>query len=146
MAAVLDVKETVASAVSEIVSPAVETANLKRVAHLKAYQFQRGHVALPGSGRPKGMKNAQTSILEAAPMLARHYIKRAAKSDAICIDARKWILPVEDEATMSGAGVVIVITEAAMPRPLSVPADGSATLSAPSAHAVIDVDVDAQRR
>lgn len=68
-------------------------------AHLLPYLFQKGHAPLPGGGRPKGTKNATTILLKAAPKLAKSYIQRAPKSDAICLDARKWIMPVDEDAS-----------------------------------------------
>lgn len=104
-----------------IVSP--EISPLSRCPpQLQAYRFKSGENARAGPGRPKGMKNAQTSILEAAPFLAKQYIKRAAKSDAICIDARKWIMPTDEDSTASADRVVIFLGGGELPRILpSVP-------------------------
>lgn len=71
------------------------------------WQFKPG---MPGGpGRPKGVKNAATALMRAAPKLAQHYIKRAAKSDAICVDARKWILPVEEDKEFGDKSYVQIV-------------------------------------
>lgn len=115
-------------------------------AAMHAYKFQPGHQGLKGAGRPKGMKNAQTSILDSAPYLAKQYIKRAAKSDAICIDARKWILPIEEDTPATGTGVIVVIAEGAAPRSLSDVADSPASALPALSPPAIDAVSDAQRR
>lgn len=55
-----------------------------------------------GPGRPAGIRNAQTAYMKAAPKLAKAYITRAARSDSICIDARRWIYPSDAEVLPTG--------------------------------------------
>jgi len=69
-------------------------ARLRSLANLRP--FRKGHAPLPHVGRPKGVKNAQTLLLEAAPRLAKRYLKEALTGNpALLVDARRWMLPIE---------------------------------------------------
>ena len=66
-----------------------------------------------GPGRPKGMKNAESSLLRAAPKLARAYIKKACSGDPTLLkDARSWIMPVDGEYGNSPERMIVFIGEA----------------------------------
>lgn len=70
--------------------------------------FQKGHIPLPGAGRPKGSRDAINVILDAAPQKAKQYVKSTAP--AVLVDARKWIMPIDSDHTASdGERVNLVI-------------------------------------
>ena len=121
MAATLD-------AIENATSP-LEKPRVRRLpAHLEAYKFKAGSVR-PGPGRPKGCKNAQTVLLQSAPRLARSYVKEGTKGNAaVLVDARKWILPVEEDVVHSAERVVIFIGQGELPRPLTVAEAPAASL------------------
>ena len=100
-------------------------------ANVKVYQpwqFKPGSAG--GPGRPKGVHNAQRAILRAAPLLAKRYIERSKHSDAICIDARKWILPTDEDTASSGDRVVIFLGGGELPRILPSVAGDAPSLEA----------------
>ena len=78
--------------------------------YLKPYQFKPGHAAVRRedgtAGRPEGTCDALTSILASAPVKARQYIKSTAP--AVLVDARKWIMPIESDASPSSSATILV--------------------------------------
>ena len=94
-------------AVLELSAQALRTAiPSKRTAeHLRAYRFQPGHEAIRRedgtTGRPKGTKDALTVIAESAPHKAKQYVKSTAP--AVLVDARKWIMPIDSDKSVSVA-------------------------------------------
>lgn len=72
-----------------------------------------------GPGRPLGMKNAESSLLRAAPKLARAYIKKACAGDPTLLkDARTWIMPTDGELNAGSNAAPVLINFGA---PVSVP-------------------------
>ena len=103
--AVLDDVSTIASApVSTVSKP-------RDYSYLKAYQFKQGQKPPAKAGRPKGSKNAVTMLHEAAPKIAKHFIKRSFQSDKVLISAMDRIIPVEKSSPNVGPQVVIFAGE-----------------------------------
>jgi hypothetical protein len=102
MPAVLDAVETGLDA--------NETPIDRRIAHLVAYQFKRGHAPLNGGGRPKGSKSFSTILTAAAPRMAKRYVKEALSGNAaILTDARKVFVPTDAETPQTAGQIVVVL-------------------------------------
>ena len=118
---------------------AFETAPTRDYSHLKRYQFQPGNTISKTGGRPKGVLNSQTVLLKSAPKLAKAYVTEGVKGNAtILVDARKWMLPTDEDAGRALAPQIIVfVGTSPSNNPLLVAADASASLTipAPPAHA-----------
>lgn len=81
------------------------TATVKRgiPKQLAPYIFKPGHERVPGSGRAPGTRNSVNVLLDAAPQLAKSYIRAGVKdrAPAILNDARKWIMPIDSDAPVT---------------------------------------------
>lgn len=120
-----DVLDAPCADVSENVSGLLENVPAKRdYSHLKAYQFQKG-APKPGPGRPKGSKSFSTILTQAAPRIAKRYVKEALAGNAsILTDARKVFVPTDADSVTPSTNVVIFAGQGALPRTFteSVPA------------------------
>jgi len=87
--------------------PAQKTVPPRDYSHLKHYHFKPGNQIAKLGGRPKGVLNSQTILMKSAPKLARTYVREALKgSTPLLVDARKWILPVEQLIPQSTVTIV----------------------------------------
>ena len=102
---------------------------VKKTDHLKPWQFQPGHAPINGGGRPKGSKSFSTILVDAAPRLAKSYLREALKGSAPLLqDARKMFMPIDDDAVASPVRVMVFIGDGALlPRNLTDAADAPAS-------------------
>lgn len=75
---------------------------------LARYCFKRGNPAPARAGRPPGTRNSMTILEEAAPKIAKHFIKRSFQSDPVLIDAMRRILPIDQPAVAATQVVVFI--------------------------------------
>ena len=77
------------------------TATVKRgiPKQLAPYIFKPGHERVPGSGRAPGTRNSVNVLLDAAPRIAKSYIKSCVvdRAPGTLNDARRWIMPVDSD-------------------------------------------------
>ena len=116
-----------------------QSANFRKAAHLKAYQFQPGHAPLNGGGRPKGSRNSIDVLLDAAPKIAKAYVTACVKDRApgTLNDARKWIMPIDSDAAPTVQVGLLRFLEAGLattPSGLPVMSDNPQLISSPEQH------------
>ena len=136
--AVLELPEQNAAIVEPTATPATVQAG---IAHLARHQFQPGHAPLPGAGRPKGSRNAETILRDALPLKARQWVRSVAP--AVLIDARKLIIP--DEQPLNSSSLTVVIVESLRASVLSTPSP-LPTLTEPTLSAIQNPQITMQNQ
>lgn len=96
--------------------------------HLKQFHFKSGHAPFPKAGRPKGRKSNLDLLLQAAPKLTKHYIKRALKSDRVLTSAMDRIIPVDESRAPATVKIAVFVGDGILPRdpqPVVLPLDSA---------------------